>query len=104
MAIKRSWADARAKVEREGRCRVCGSSDFLQAAHTIGRRYQDIKDGSKVIVKADAVVPLCQECHEAFDARRLDLLPYLGLWEQLNSVEAAGGIENARKRLTGGAS
>lgn len=77
------------------------SSDFLQAAHTIGRKYQDVKDGSKVIVKADAVVPLCQPCHEAYDARKLDLLPYVGLWEQLCAVEAAGGIESARKRLIG---
>lgn len=99
---QRDWANARAKVEREGRCRVCGSSEMLQAAHTVGRRHQDVKDGSKVLVKADAVVPLCLPCHEAYDARNLDLLPYVGLWEQVCAVEAAGGIELARKRLTGG--
>lgn len=87
---------------REGRCRVCGwGGPFLQAAHTIGRAKQDVKEGSKVIVKADSIVPLCQPCHKAYDAREVDLLPYLNLWEQLNSVEAAGGIENARKRICG---
>lgn len=101
--IKRDWSAAVRKLEREQRCRVCGSSEMLQAAHTINRRFQDVKDGSKVVVKADAVVPLCQKCHSKYDARELDLLPYVGLWEQLCAVEAAGGIESARKRLTGGA-
>lgn len=103
MRVRRDWTAALEKVRREGKCRVCDSAQCLQCAHTINRRFQDVKDGSKVVVKADAVVPLCQSCHEKYDARRLDLLPYVGLWEQLCAVEAAGGIESARKRLTGGA-
>lgn len=99
--LRRDWSSARQKIEREGRCRVCGSGEFLQAGHTISRAKQDVKDGAQLIVKADAVVPLCAVCHRKYDARQLDLLPYVTLWEQLCAVEAAGGIELARKRLIG---
>lgn len=101
--MKRNWTHARPKLVKEGRCRVCGASESLQAAHTIGRAKQDVKEGEGMLVLPDAIVPLCQSCHESYDGRRLDLLPYLTLWEQVSAVEAAGGIERARKRLTGGA-
>lgn len=99
--LRRSWDEAIAKVHREGKCRVCGSGEQLQCAHTIGRAKQDVKDGTKVIVKGDAIVPLCLPCHQLYDARGLDLLPYLGLFEQMCAVEGAGGIERARNRLRG---
>jgi hypothetical protein len=104
---RRDWSAARAKVDAEGCCRVCGSTEDLQAAHTIGRAKQDVEvsgpRGGKVLkVLADATVPLCGEHHRLFDSRRLDLLPYLKLPEQLNAVEAAGGIYAANRRLSGG--
>lgn len=98
---RRDWLEAVRKIEREGCCRVCGSVEMLQAAHTIGRARQDIREGSKVIVKGDAVVPLCEPCHRAYDAREVDLLPYLHLHEQVFAVESAGGLVSAYKRLTG---
>lgn len=101
--VRRDWSSARQKIEREGRCRVCGSSEFLQAAHTISRARQDVEHGAKRVVQAGAVVPLCAVCHRKYDARLLDLLPYLTIDEQHNAIDGAGGLELARKRLTGGA-
>lgn len=80
----------------EGRCRVCGATSGLQAAHTIGRKYDDRRTG--VVAPAD-VVPLCLEHHQQYDARRLDLLPYLTLEEQARAVLHVG-LERARKRLS----
>ncbi len=104
--LRRSWDEARAKVNREGRCRVCGSTNIVQAAHTVSRKLQDVliegpKGGKYLLVKADAIVPLCEPHHTAYDARRLDLLPYLFLPEQVFAVECAGGIASANKRLSG---
>lgn len=37
---KRDWAEAHAKLEAEGKCRVCKRSDVkLEKAHTIGRKH-----------------------------------------------------------------
>lgn len=44
-------------------------------------------------------MPLCRSCHEAYDARELDILHVLTIDEQLNALEAAGGLESARMRL-----
>lgn len=98
MVPKRNWVKARIKLYREGKCRVCGSLKFLQAAHTIARS-RDKANG--YVVDPEHIVPLCQSCHEAYDARQLDLLPYLHLSEQSAAVVAAGGLESARIRLTG---
>lgn len=100
--LNRSWHEAVAKLNAEGRCRVCKSSDTLEAAHTIGRAKQDVQTSkTKLLVKAECIVPLCRPDHQAYDAHRLDLLPFLDLWEQLAAVEAADGIEPARNRLRG---
>jgi hypothetical protein len=114
MVVKRSRESARDKVEEEGRCRACLAPDGevddgdvirIQAAHTIGREHDEVRVGSKggetLFVRRESVVPLCQFCHIQYDARRLDLLPYLFLPEQLDAVRAAGGIERAHRRLTG---
>lgn len=104
--LKRDWvSEAIPKIERESACRVCGESP-VEAAHTIGRRLQDVevegpRGGVVLLVKAEAVIPLCRAHHQAFDARRLDLLPYLFLPEQVFAVESAGGIASANKRLSG---
>lgn len=110
--MKRDWSDAIQKVEIEGKCRVCGRTMGLQAAHVSGRRY-DIAFGSRsgdphvLYVHPDDVVPLCSRtengrggCHAAYDSRDLDLLPYLTLAEQ---ARAAGhvGLVRALARTTG---
>lgn len=105
-----SWQAAIRKLEREGACRVCGCTTDVQAAHTVSRQLQDVevegpRGGRYLLVKEDAVVPLCGDfgngCHGKYDRRELDLLPYLFLAEQINAVEAAGGIASAYRRLTG---
>jgi hypothetical protein len=93
---RRDWKQARAKVDREMECRVCRTGDSLQAAHTIGRIH-DPADGK---VRARDIVPLCPSCHQLYDARRLDLLPYLNYDEQAAAVEHLG-IVRAMHRLTG---
>jgi hypothetical protein len=85
---------------------VCGGHP-TELAHTVGRSRQDVdaigpNGGRSLWVNPDAVVPLCKNHHMDYDGRRLDLLPYLSVDEQINAVDAAGGIELARNRLTGG--
>lgn len=113
----KDWSEARDKVEEEGRCRVCSVPDgsvvdgffvHLEAAHTIGQKRQDEvrigpRGGETLVVKRESVVPLCTDCHRSYDERRLDLLPFLFMPEQLDAVKAAGGIALANKRLSGNA-
>jgi len=109
---KRDWTDARAKVELEGRCRVCGWEGDCEAAHIMGRKYDEPAHSrtKTLYVNPLDILPLCGTvgdgagsyrfgCHERFDAHELDLLPYLHPGEQTRAVELAGGIEAARKRL-----
>lgn len=110
---RRDWTEAREKVEREGRCRVCGqSAPKLEAAHVIGREHDEPKvpGGKTLWVNPDRIVPLCgslnppwgdQDCHVEYDAHRLDLLPVLTLDEQLQAVRDAGGIALALRRVSG---
>jgi hypothetical protein len=101
---KRDWTDARAKVEREGVCRVCGSEYELQAAHVIGRHCDELKIGADVLyVHPDSIVPLCWSCHAHYDRAGspvLDLLPYLLPHEEERAVHDAGGIVAAYRRTT----
>jgi predicted restriction endonuclease len=92
-SASRDWQFARAKVDYERGCRVCGSRSNVEAAHTIGRKH----DGA--VVDADDIVPLCREHHQLYDRHELDLLPYLTHAEQAAAV-AHVGIESARRRLT----
>jgi hypothetical protein len=92
---------ARAKVEAEGRCRVCGTNaSKCDAAHLWPRSM-----GGGGFDTPDLVIPLCSRikggtgCHDEFDAHRLDVLEHLTLDEQLATVRAAGSIERARQRL-----
>jgi hypothetical protein len=116
MAVRRIWDDARAKVEREGVCRVCGDSGdalaALEAAHIIGRERDfycplDYEEGpsvrilaaSKLHVHPNRIVPLCTLHHNDYDRNACDLIQYLNLDEQLQAVADCGGIEQARVRL-----
>lgn len=96
---RRSWKEARDKVEAEGfRCRVCRSSFQVEAAHVIPR---SLAPGVGNNMGADNIVPLCgDQCHPAYDRHELDLLPYLTLPEQVAAVRQAGGIALAYRRTT----
>jgi len=97
MVRHRNWADARRKVTDAGRCRVCRTSNPpIDAAHVIPRSLAP--NGGE---HADAVVEMCRKCHVDYDCHQLDLLPYLSLAEQLSAVTVAGGIEAARRQITG---
>lgn len=103
---KRDWSDARAKVEAEEVCRVCGSNEQVQAAHIIERACDQPKPGfasPPLWVNPDSVIPLCGEfsqlkCHPSYDAHSLDILEFLTTAEQIQAVRDAGGIESARRR------
>lgn len=93
----------RQKVEDEGCCRVCKASAYqCDSAHLWDR---GMKGGK--FDDPDIIVPLCSAfkggpgCHDKYDARALDILPYLTLDEQISLVRYAGGIERARKRAIG---
>lgn len=95
---RRDFRLAVQKKNYEGRCRVCKTTDSLECAHVIPRALSEPGGG---LVKEEATVPLCTACHGAYDANRLDLLPYLKLHEQVAAVEPAGGLYRAYKRITG---
>ena len=97
MSRHRNWADARRKVIDAGRCRVCRTATPpIDAAHVIPRSLAP--NGGE---HADAIVELCRECHNRFDSHGLDLVPYLSLAEEVSAVTVAGGIEAARRQITG---
>ena len=82
--MKRDWTEPLAKKAREGECRACHAGDrALDAAHVIPRSLGGTED-------QDATVPLCRQCHRAYDARELDLLPYLTHAEQAHAVSLVG--------------
>lgn len=104
---RRDWTFARAKVEREGRCRwhrEKGCDGPLQAVHIIKRdrdRFQ--LNGEPWWVSTWEVVPVriipgCRRHHEMYDAHNLDALPVLEIEEQLQAVRDAGGVELMRRR------
>lgn len=87
----RNWQAARAKVEREGGCRICGEPLGTQAAHIVPRSL-----GGQM--SEDSIVPLCPAHHSAFDAHDLDLISHLSRDEQAEAVRVLG-LERARVRL-----
>lgn len=106
---KRYWFDALAKVEEEGCCRVCKRADRkLDCAHILGREHDEpmVKGGrilKTLYVDPLRIVPACgpfpDNCHGDIDHRKINLLPYLTLEEELQAVRDASGIEAARIRL-----
>lgn len=111
------WKEAREKVEREGKCRVCSRSAAalaadglrLEAAHLAPRQFDEI-DRELVdpvrVVDPHNVVGLCgpattsMSCHGRFDGGVLDILPYLTKDEQAAVVRRIG-IVAAMRRLLG---
>ena len=90
--MRRDWKAARAKVDREGCCRVCGIGGRLEAAHIIPRSL----GGEQ---REESIVPLCPACHRAYDGGRLDLLPYLTFEEQAEAVRVLG-MSRAMRRIS----
>jgi hypothetical protein len=111
---KRDWTDARAKVEHERCCRICKKEEApgrpLEAAHVLGREHDEPKVSrttgeilKELYVDPNRIFPACGPfpagCHGDAEYRRINVLPYLTLEEQLQAVKDAGGIEAARIRL-----
>ena len=93
----RDWTEFRAKVDREGQCRVGRKlHDPPEAAHIIQRSRIP---GAEAMDELNCV-PLCRDCHEAYDAGELDLLPYLSLGEQ-GYAAALVGLQAAYLRTAG---
>jgi len=106
----RDWSEVNEKMAREGhRCRV-GADNVgdgscagpVQRAHVLGREYDEPHPtrAGMLLVRAVDVVPLCRHHHQLYDARRLDLLPYLTPAEQARAVLLAEGIISALVRIT----
>jgi 5-methylcytosine-specific restriction endonuclease McrA len=93
--VRRDWAAAREKVERESFCRHCGTPFDLDAAHIIPR--SRVKPGPAE--DALNIVPLCRAHHSLYDGGTLDLLPVLTRPEQAYAVELVG-LEEARRYIT----
>ena len=106
---RRDWTQARAKVDAEGRCRVCGSDWRVEAAHVIPRSVAP--NGGE---HPDSIVPLCGDyvdsitgnaikgCHSRYDDKSngLDLTPYLNDAELEAAVAAAGSWGMATRIVT----
>jgi len=92
-AQRRDWRVPRAKVDREGVCRVCHRPGRLEAAHIIPRSLGGTEE-------EHATVPLCRGCHSEFDAHTLDLLPHLTRDEQAHAVRLVG-MASAWRTITG---
>lgn len=93
--MKRDWTAPRAKVDEEARCRVCGSTVRLEAAHIIPRSQVAPGPGED----PRNIVPLCARCHADVHALRLELLPVLTLDEQAY-VAGLVGIARAQRMTT----
>jgi hypothetical protein len=104
--MKRDWAEARAKVDLEGRCRNCGKRTGLEAAHVLAREYdryhpvRDEGDWTPGQVHPDRIIPLCRHCHHDLQhGGKLDTLRLLTEAEQVQAVADVGSIERARSLL-----
>ena len=93
---RRDWTEARAKVDDEGECRVCGvgqsSVEPLEAAHVWPRSLGGTQD-------PNGIVPLCQRCHGQFDAHHLNLGHVLTTDEQVELVRQCGSLGLAMRRV-----
>lgn len=93
----RDWTDMREKIEREQFCRVGGSLHSPpDPAHIIQRSRVPAGMGAE---HQDNCIPLCRRCHQAYDERRLDILPYLSK-EEMGYVVLLVGMLSALERVT----
>ena len=104
--LRRDWSDVKKKMQMR-ECRGCSYEQrfWIQRAHLVPRRFDEVRKGPKgakyLYVHADNVVPLCIECHRAFDAGELSLVGKLTMRE-LRHVVSILGKHRARRRLSGG--
>ena len=68
--------------ERDGACRKCGSTEYLQTAHIISRSYKSIRTDPR------NAVALCRSCHTYFTHRPLEWQAWIdeqfpGRWDWL---------------------
>ena len=106
-APRRLWGDAIAKIHREQFCRLCGRTEHLEAAHTVGRKYQDEKrvgprGGVSLWVNPDSVIGLCSMCHRLQHQKKVSVLRVL-TWAELSNAARAcrmWGLD-CRRQLTG---
>jgi 5-methylcytosine-specific restriction endonuclease McrA len=93
---RRDWTAARAKVDDEGECRVCGvgqsSVEPLDTAHLWPRSLGGTDD-------PNGTVALCRRCHELFDAHRLNIGHVLRREEQAALVMQCGSLATAMRRV-----
>lgn len=96
--MARDWKSAREKINAEAICRVCShGAGFiavaLDPAHIIPR--SRVRPGPGEDPRN--IVPLCRNCHRAYDEGGMDLLPYLTREEQAYAVELVGLYEAYRR-------
>lgn len=98
--VRRDWTAANDE-HRHRPCRVCGQRP-VQLAHVIGRAHDPAHRTRKGwrFVHPLAVVPLCRDCHAAYDAHRLDLARHLTVAEHDYAVTLVGN-GNAERRIRG---
>lgn len=123
--VRRDWAEAREKVDEEGKCRGCGRNPYyarLEAAHIVGREHDQESacrtcggdgcsncNGYGVVIYVNPldIVPLCgpattsSTCHGKQHDHLLDLLPLLTAAEQVRAVALVGSIAGAYVKLAG---
>jgi hypothetical protein len=114
--LRRDWSDARAKVSKEGRCRLCGhipaSESLLEAAHLVGCKYDPVmagpRGGKYLYVEPDSIVPLCGpfthgNCHMRFDKREVSLIGVLDIREYRYAIKLCRSVGIDVRRRLGGA-
>lgn len=74
--------------ERDGWCQRCGSTEYLQCAHIIRRRYFGIR------CSADNALALCRSCHTFFDVGKRDVEWEMWVRERIGF----DALENLRRR------
>lgn len=82
------------KVASEELCRTCGSRPSTDGHHVINRSVSRRPDST------DAIIPVCRLCHSEIHAGNVDVLPFLTIAEQADSVYAAGSLATAWRRLS----
>jgi 5-methylcytosine-specific restriction endonuclease McrA len=95
--VTRDWTQMRAKCDREQFCRIGGSLHAPpDAAHIIQRSRVPPGLGAEHELNC---IPLCRRCHDAYDERRLDILPNLTRGEMAYAVGLVGML-SALERVT----
>lgn len=103
--LRRDWSDADKKMVMH--CRGCDEEQrwWVERAHLVPRRFDEVRKGARgakyLYVSPDNIVPLCIECHCAFDAGLLSLIGKLTMREYRHVIRILGKAR-ARRRLGGG--